>query len=156
MEIRSLETIVRPIVEEEGFFLVELLLEADNRLKVIIDAKTGIGIRDCISVSKRIETHLDRDTEYFELTVSGAGIGYPFKIEAQYEKNIGNKVEVTLCNNLKKNGILKSFDEKNIILVCEKKTTAEGKKKKITLTYEEEIKREDIKVICDLFDFNKK
>ena len=54
-------------------FLVDLKISSDNRINVAIDGDNGITIDDCIDLSRKIESSLDRDVEDFELNVASAG-----------------------------------------------------------------------------------
>ncbi len=89
-EIKHL--ITEPVLTEHHLFLVELKISKDNVIEVFVDALEGVNIQTCIAVSREIESSLNRDEEDFELTVSSAGLGYPFKVEQQYQKKIWVKV----------------------------------------------------------------
>ena len=69
-------------------FIVEVTVGQANRISVLLDSETGITIDDCIQVSRHIESNLDREAEDFELQVSSAGLGQPFKVHRQYIKNL--------------------------------------------------------------------
>ena len=86
----------------------------------------------------------------FELTVASAGIGYPFKVEQQYAKNIGKKVEVNLKEGKNVAGILKAFDADTVVLEWEEKRAVEGSKKKQLVKVEETIRRGNVKEIRDV------
>ena len=86
--------------------------------------RQGSGIE--IAVSREIESSLNRDEEDFELTVSSAGIGYPFKVEQQYQKNLGKSVEIKLNDHTKLNGILLRFTPEEIVIEQEEKKIIEG------------------------------
>ncbi len=140
------QNIVREIAEKhlEGsnIYLVDIVVRPGNIIVVEVDCDTGVQLDDCISMSKFIESQLDRDVEDFELEVGSASISQPFKILRQYLKNIGNEVEVLSKDGRKLYGILKSADENGIILSIEKQVKPEGAKRKVTveedlsLTYE--------------------
>ena len=110
MEIEYVKKIVEPILAAGGLFLADLKISRDNVIEVYVDSMTGVDIQTCIDLSKEIEKHLDRDAEDFELTVASAGIGYPFKVEQQYAKNVGKPVEAKLKDGRKIEGVLKAFD----------------------------------------------
>ena len=106
-----------------------------------------------MAISKQLDAQLDRDIEDYDLTVSSAGIGYPFKVPQQYEKNLGNQVEVKLQNGEKLQGTLKSHSEAGIVMECEEKVAVEGKKKKSIVKVEKEIHFTDIKEVKDIVVF---
>ena len=84
------------LAKEKGFFLVSLKVGGGNQIEVRIDSFEGIKMGDCVRLSRHIEGSLDREEEDFSLQVASAGLGEPFKVYQQYEKNIGRKVDVKL------------------------------------------------------------
>lgn len=153
MKIEEIKQITEQILETKSLFLVDLTVSKDNVIEIFIDAQAGVCIQTCMEVSREIEQHFDRETEDFELTVASAGIGYPFKVEGQYQKNVGKSVEVKLNDNTKLTGILKSFTPETVTLEYEEKRTVEGKKKKESVKTEKTIDRNEIKQIKDLVTF---
>lgn len=94
MKTEEIKHLIEPVLTEHHLFLVELKISKDNVIEVFVDALEGVNIQTCIAVSREIESSLNRDEEDFELTVSSAGLGYPFKVEQQYQKNLGKSVEI--------------------------------------------------------------
>ena len=150
MEIEYVKKIVEPILAAGGLFLADLKISRDNVIEVYVDSMTGVDIQTCIDLSKEIEKHLDRDAEDFELTVASAGIGYPFKVEQQYAKNVGKPVEAKLKDGRKIEGVLKAFDAETVTIEREERQTVPGSKKKQTVQIEENIRREELKEIKDV------
>lgn len=153
MEIEKIKSVIIPILESQNLFLVDLKISKDNVIEIFVDAMKGVNIQTCIQVSRDIEARFNREEEDFELTVSSAGIGYPFKVDGQYQKNIGRVVEIKLKNNNKFQGILKAFDSQNICVEYEEKKIIEGSKKKQVVKTEKTIEREEIKEIKDVVTF---
>ncbi|MBS1445010.1 MAG: ribosome assembly cofactor RimP, partial [Odoribacter sp.] len=112
-----------------------------------------VDISTCSRISRELEARLDREKEDFELTVSSAGIGYPFKVPGQYLKNIGKKVSVKLVDASRLEGILQSYTPTEIVLACEEKRPIEGKKKKELVKVEKRIPLEQVKEIKDIVSF---
>lgn len=109
-------------------FLVEFSVSASNQIIVFIDGDNGVTIADCIALSRKIESNLDRETEDFELDVSSAGLDLGLRVNRQYVKNIGRTVDVKLIDGIKLTGVLKAVDEKNIrieLLPAKKKKKTE-------------------------------
>ena len=150
MEIEYVKKIVEPILAAGGLFLADLKISRDNVIEVYVDSMTGVDIQTCIDLSKEIEKHLDRDAEDFELTVASAGIGYPFKVEQQYAKNVGKPVEAKLKDGRKIEGVLKAFDAETVTIEREERQAVPGSKKKHTVKIEENIRREELKEIKDV------
>ena len=103
MKTEEIKHLIEPVLTEHHLFLVELKISKDNVIEVFVDALEGVNIQTCIAVSREIESSLNRDEEDFELTVSSAGLGYPFKVEQQYQKNLGKSVEIKLNDHTKLN-----------------------------------------------------
>jgi ribosome maturation factor RimP len=97
-------------------FLVEFSVSPFNQIIVFIDGDNGVTITDCIALSRKIESNLDRETEDFELDVSSAGLDLGLRVNRQYIKNIGRTVDVKLNDNTKLSGILKAVDDNTITL----------------------------------------
>lgn len=141
----TVNQIVESFLSNKDYYLVDILVTKDNRISVEIDHFDGVSIDFCIELTKEIESRLDRDTEDYELEVSSAGLTEPFKVLKQYEKNIGNEVEVLTKTGIKMSGVLKSSDSEKIILQLEKQMKPEGAKRKITVIDDIEILFENIK-----------
>lgn len=141
--------VAQPIIDEHNLFLVELKISKLNDIELLVDAMNGVNISTCIEVSRAIESHFDRETEDFSLTVASAGIGYPFKVSAQYLKNIDKSVEIKFKDNTKLSAILRGFDGEAITIEYEKKVLSEGKKRKELVTFNETISLENVKEIRD-------
>ena len=129
MEIALIKQITEPILEERHLFLVDLKISKNNVIEIFIDAMEGVNIQTCMDISREIESHLNRDDEDFELTVSSAGIGYPFKVEKQYLKNLEKMVDIKFQDNRAPlQGILKSYTPECITIEYSEKRAIEGKK----------------------------
>lgn len=115
-------------------YLVDVTVSAANKIRVTIDNVRGISIQQCVSMSRWIENHLDREVEDFELEVSSPGMDQPFKVFRQYLKNLGKEVEVKLADGTKIAGKLSAATEEQIELEQEVKERIEGRKAKQTVT----------------------
>ena len=114
-------------------FLVDVHVTPMNKIIVLIDREGGVGINQCVEVSRFIEKSLDRDAEDFELEVSSAGLDAPFKVLRQYQKNIGKEVDVKLADGKKIKGQLVDANEKGITVQQVTKEKIEGRKAKQTV-----------------------
>ena len=114
-----------------GLFIVDISISATNVIHLELDKAEGyVSINECMSVSRNIEHNLDREWEDFELHVSSAGLDKPFRVLAQYAKNIGREVKVVTTDGKKMEGTLSAANEKEITLETSRKEKIEGKKKK--------------------------
>lgn len=150
------ELIVK-LVEEKlassSNYLVDVAVQPGNIIVVEIDNDESVCIDDCVELSRYLEDHLDRDVEDFELEVGSAGITSPFKVLRQYQKNIGNEVEVLLTAGVKLTGVLKSADENGIVLTVEKQIKPEGAKRKVTVEEDQSYTYSEIKYTKYLIRF---
>jgi len=117
-------------------FVVGIVISTDNAIKVFIDGDSGVTIKNCVEVSRYIESSLDREDEDFELSVSSSGVDHPFVLLRQYLNNIEKAVSVIKNDGVKIKGILKNANDDTIDLLEEIKY--KNKKNKST-TYGEVI-----------------
>ncbi|CAK7061473.1 MAG: Ribosome maturation factor RimP [Parabacteroides sp.] len=149
--------LISQLVEEKlassGNYLVDVVIKPGNLIIIEIDNDEGVCIDDCVELSCYVEAHLDRDKEDFELEVGSAGITAPFKILRQYQKNIGNEVEMLLKNGTKLAGVLKAADENGVVITIEKQIKPEGAKRKVTVTEDQSYTFDEIKYTKYLIRF---
>ena len=123
--------IVTEALQGSDCFIVDVMVRPGNNIVVEIDNEAGIDIERCEKIHRYIESKLDCDVEDYELEVGSAGITSPFRVVAQYRKNIGNEVEVLSCDGRKLSGVLKECDDNAFTLTITKKVKPEGSKRKI-------------------------
>lgn len=128
--------------DNNSLFLIDLNITKDNKISVVIDGDNGVSVNDCIAVSRKVEHNLDREEEDFSLEVSSAGVSEPLRLERQYRKNLGRKLQVT-TNNEKIEATLTEVDQNGIKLnwkAREPKPVGKGKhtvQKEAVLPYSE-------------------
>ena len=128
---QTVTEIVNEGIQGTDLFVVDITVLPDNRIVVEVDKNEGVHIDRCTAVHYFIESRLDREVEDYELEVGSAGITSPFKVVRQYQKNIGNEVEVLTRAGQKLTGTLKAADEEAFTLTITKKVKPEGAKRKI-------------------------
>ncbi len=107
-EIESMcETLVLPIIEENGFELVdvEYVKEGANYyLRVYADKEGGITIDDCVLISRALNPKLDDYEKEFKdpyiLEVSSPGLLRPLKKDKDFARNLGKMIEIKLFKPL--------------------------------------------------------
>ena len=125
----KVEQLISEGVEGTDIFLVKLTVSSSNDINVLLDSDSGLTLANCRTVSRAIESNLDREEEDFSLTVSSAGIGEPLVLR-QYKKNVGRKVQVTLIDGEIIEAKMVEVDDKGVELEWksrEKKPTGKGK-----------------------------
>ena len=146
---QSIET----FLSNSDYYLVDTIISADNRIMIEIDAFDGVEIDFCAELSRYVESTLDREVEDFELQVGSAGLTEPFKVLKQYEKNLGNEVEVLTKAGKKLSGILTKANEDNFVIQIEKTEKPEGSKRKVTIQEDITFNYSDIKYTKYLIRF---
>ena len=127
---KLLISLIEEHLETSDNYLIDVVINTGIIISIEIDNDKGVCIDDCIALSRYLESKLDRDEEDFELTVGSAGLTSPFKTQRQYQKNIGNEIEVLTKKGVKLSGILKEVSDDNFIVTISKKERAEGAKRK--------------------------
>ena len=95
----------------------------------------------------------DREVEDYELEVGSAGLTSPFKVRGQYEKNIGNEVEVLSRDGRKLHGVLTEVGETTFTIEIEKKVKPEGAKRPVVVTEPIEFGYDAVKSVKYLINF---
>lgn len=125
LDKKKIETIVNDHVDGTDKFLVDISVSAGNVVDVFVDGDEGISIKECVKISRLIESAFDREIEDYELRVSSAGLTKAFKLIRQYKKYLNREIEVADLDNKKVIGILKSVSDSGFELELKK-----GKKSK--------------------------
>lgn len=156
---QELNETVAKAIEMTDAFIVEIRVTPDNVINVEIDSPTGIDIDTCVAITRAIEARFDRDEEDYELEVGSAGLTLPFKVKGQYEKNIGNRIEVLTRDGRKLRGELTevgdtkedgSFD---FTILVPEKVKVEGKKRPETVDTPVNLNTSNVKTATYLIEF---
>ena len=134
-------------------YLADIIINPGNVISIEIDNDNGVNIDDCVQLSRHLESKLNRDEEDFELTVGSVGLTEPFKSLRQYQKHIGQEVEVLTKKGQKLSGILESVSEDEFIVAISKKMKVEGAKRKTEVSEELHFKYDEIKYTKYLIRF---
>ncbi|MCM1311072.1 MAG: ribosome assembly cofactor RimP [Bacteroides sp.] len=112
-------------------FLVDVSVSKDNRVVVEVDSMNYMDVDACAELSRKIEAALDRDSEDFELEVGSAGLTSPLKVRKQFDKNIGNEVEVLTRDGRKFSGTLVETTDDGFTVEVARKVKKEGAKRPV-------------------------
>ena len=148
----KVEQLIAEGVQGTDIFLVKLTVSSNNDINVLLDSDTGLTLANCRTVSRAIESNLDREEEDFSLTVSSAGVGEPLVLR-QYKKNVGRKVKVTLTDGEIIEAKMVASDDQGVELEWksrEKKPTGKGK---ITVVNKRLLEYQNIKQTVVLITF---
>ena len=105
-----------------------------------IDKPGGITIDDCEVVCRASRDKLDEKDfieESYILEVSSPGVGRPLKKDKDFERYIGEEVDVKLYKPIEKqkefNGILEGYTETSVIVRLDEDTVMNFNRKDIAL-----------------------
>ena len=124
--IEEIQNALQPIADEQGIEIVEVEFKQGKEpaLTVYIDMDGGVDLNACEKFHRAIDPVLDEVDPTFgapyTLNVSSPGLDRPLKTDRDYEKCIGQKVEVKLFAPLKGKKffelVLKGHDETCVYL----------------------------------------
>ena len=105
--IQEIENALAPVAEELNIEIVEVELKQGREpaLTVYIDTDTGIDLDTCERFHRAIDPVLDEVNPTFDapytLNVSSPGLDRPLKTARDFQKRMGERVEVKLFAPLK-------------------------------------------------------
>lgn len=137
------EEILLPIVGEHGYDLVdvEYVKEGGNwYLRAYIDKPGGIAVDDCEVVSRALSEIMDQKDfieDAYILEVSSPGLGRPLKKDKDFERSMGEEVEIRTYRAINKikefTGILCAYDKESVTIELENKEEVKFAKSDIAL-----------------------
>ena len=126
---KKTEELIVPILDAKGFELVDVEYVKEGQdyfLRAYIDKPGGITIDDCVAVSREMNVLLD-ELDYvdgaYTFEVSSPGLGRPLKKPRDYERSMGEEVEIRTYKAMDGSkefyGILKAYlQEWDFCLIC--------------------------------------
>ena len=123
---KKAETLILPIITKNNYELVdvEFVKEGSNWfLRAYVDKEGGFTVNDCEKVSREFSDLLDEEDfieESYILEVSSPGLGRPLKKGKDFERSLGEEVEVKLYKAVEEqkefSGTLDAYDEMTVTL----------------------------------------
>lgn len=137
----KVESLILKPIENLGYELYDVQYTKEGKdyfLRIFIDKENGIDLNDCEKVSNEINPILDEADyikEMYFLEVSSPGVERILRKEKHLKQAQGKEIEIKLFKPLngKKEytGILKNFDDNNVII--ENETEIQIDRKNISL-----------------------
>ena len=147
------DSIVEALLEKPSIFLIDMAINESNKIIVTLDGDSGVTLQDCIDVSRKIESNLDREEVDFSLEVASAGVSSPLKLERQYKKNIGRTLSVkTISSNYE--ALLVDANNEFIVLEWASREPKKVGKGKETVVNKLQIPYDEIKEAVVTITFN--
>jgi len=100
-EARSVEALVRPVVEAAGLELWELTYRKESGrmiLRLLVDRDGGVDLHTIATTSERLSRRLDLEgfspDRRYELEVSSPGVERPLREPRHFARSVGQRVKV--------------------------------------------------------------
>ena len=132
IEKRVKELVEEKIADRPDLFLVDVKMHSNGKLIILVDGDKGIGISDCVAISRHVGFHLEEENTIetaYNLEVSSPGIDTPLTLLRQYAKNINRDLAIKMADGTKREGRLSSLTEDAIVI--EEKIKEKGKKAEV-------------------------
>jgi ribosome maturation factor RimP len=98
IDIRQVTELCETALADFDGFVVDISVDAANAITILVDTDEGITIDQLKSVSRSVESGLDREKDDFMLMVSSPGVARPLDSMRMYRKNIGRDVKVKIID----------------------------------------------------------
>jgi ribosome maturation factor RimP len=132
IEKRVAELVEEKIADRPDLFLVDVKMHSNGKLIILVDGDKGIGIADCVAISRHVGFHLEEEGTIetaYNLEVSSPGIDTPLTLPRQYVKNINRQLGIKMADGSKREGKLTALTEDAIVI--EEQVKQKGKKAEI-------------------------
>ena len=119
IEKRVKELVEEKIADKPNLFLVDIKMHSNGKLMILVDGDNGIGIDDCVAISRHVGFHLEEENVIetaYNLEVSSPGIDTPLTSARQYAKNVGRTLAIKMADGAKREGKLTGITEDAIIV----------------------------------------
>ena len=103
-------------LEGTPHFLVSAQVQPGGKAVVEVDNDEAITMADLTAINKGLQEEFGEALDDVELQVGSPGLGRPFKVERQYRKSIGHKVDVLLTDGTELQGLLEAHEAAAITL----------------------------------------
>lgn len=144
---------VESAIEGSGLFIVDVKVSADKSITVEIDSHDNLDIDTCASLTRKIEELLPAELEDYDLEIGSAGLTAPFKVRGQWEKNIGNEIELLTTDGRKMTGKLLALGDDGFTFGYQAKEKLPGEKRPKLVEKQEEIPFASVKKANYLLTF---
>ncbi len=133
MDKQQLQTWIEEYLSGTDYELITLSISATNDILVEVDSLKGVDVDFCEKLNRFLVEKLDTLPLDYSLEVGSVSLTDPFKTKMQYQKHLGDDVEVLIATDgqsTKYRGQLVSVDEDTFSIDIEEKVAVEGKKRK--------------------------
>lgn len=151
----KVEAIVEKAIEGTDAFPVSVTVSPSNDIVVELDSPTGVDLDFCARVSDLINDAFDRDAEDYSLEVGTSSLSAPFKVARQYEKHVGDNVDILTKDGRKFTARLAAVNaaDRQFTVEVTRKVKEPGQKRPVMVTEPETLGFDDCKSVAYHFDF---
>lgn len=136
---------VEEAIAGTDLFVVDVKVSADKSIAVEIDSPENLDIDTCSALTRKIEELLPAELEEYDLEVGSAGLTSPFKVRGQWEKNLGNEIELLTNDGRKLAATLASLADDSFTITYQVKEKLPGEKRPSLVEKSEEIPFANVK-----------
>jgi len=144
---------VESAIKDTGLFIVDVTVSPDKAISVEVDSPGSIDIDTCARLTRQIEELLPAELEDYDLEVGSAGLTSPFKVRGQWEKNVGNEIELLTTDGRKMTATLEAVNDDTFTISRMVKEKLPDKKRPELVEKREEIPFANVKKACYLLKF---
>ncbi len=149
----AVRTLVEEAIASTDAFIVDITVSSANDIVVELDSPTGVDLDFCARLNRSLNDALDREEEDYSLEVGTASLTAPFRVRGQYEKNLGNTVEVLTCDGKKLKGVLTAVGDSDFTIEVARKVKEPGAKRPVVVSEPVVLQFGQTKEVCYAIDF---
>lgn len=134
---------VADVISGTDIFIVDVEIDADDNIVVLLDSPGLLDLDEVSEISRKVNASIEAaDPAYnYSLELGSAGLTSPLKVRGQYEKNVGNAVEVMTADGRKLRGVIAAVSDAGeplaFTLEREEKVRESGAKRPVVKTVAE-------------------
>ncbi|MBK9422037.1 MAG: hypothetical protein IPN44_13475 [Flavobacteriales bacterium] len=114
-------------------FVVSAAVRPGGKAVVEVDHDDSpITLADLTSINKGLQEEFGEALDDVEMQVGSPGLGKPFKVERQYRKRLGKKIDVLMADGTELQGVLEAFDNDGISLRILEPSKVKGRQPKLS------------------------
>lgn len=129
---RKIRRLLEAKLSGTDLFTTGVVMKPGNVIRIFLDSEKEVTIKDCVAISRFVESNIDKEAEDFDLQVSSAGADQPLSDIRQYRKNTGRGIKVTLHDDSVIEGRLSDVSKEGITVVPFAPKKGKSKKKERT------------------------
>jgi len=117
--INRIDSALNERFKDTDMFLVDVKFPKPTTIEVYIDGMQNVTIDQCAKTSRYLEEILETESlvpEKYVLEVSSPGMDNAFKVNQQYQKNLGRNIEVLSFDGIKREGLLVQLNDNGFVI----------------------------------------